>query len=74
MHWKAWKSIFYVIIWTVWQARNDIIFTDGSWNAQVIEFQVKLRVGQWIKARNSDIPYAVEVVARMFDHLQRFID
>ncbi|EOY19891.1 Uncharacterized protein TCM_045281 [Theobroma cacao] len=47
---SIWRMAFYVILWTLWLFRFDIIFNGKVCDASQAFNTVKLRVGWWLKA------------------------
>ncbi|KAK2648312.1 hypothetical protein Ddye_015801 [Dipteronia dyeriana] len=46
---RAWEVMFYAVVWTVWESRNQVIFNDKETNVwQAIDI-VKFRVAWWFK-------------------------
>ena len=47
---KLWKALFYVVIWSIWNIRNRIVFefAKPSWDLEI--HQIKLRWGYWVKS------------------------
>ena len=47
MH-NVWKSLFFAVVWSLWKARNDLIFGGQVFQLQHILFHIKFWVGCWI--------------------------
>ena len=66
---NLWKMAFFAIIWSIWVARNCVVFEEGSWIIQAVSFKAKILLGSWIKIWNQEFQYSPEDVARVFNHL-----
>lgn len=56
---KFWNSLFFVIIWTIWYERNLAKFQGKHLSLSDIQYDVKLRLGFWIKCYAPSFPYLV---------------
>ena len=45
-----WVMFFYVIVWTLWNIRNKVIFEEHKPDWELEAWQVKMRWGFWLKA------------------------
>lgn len=52
---KLWISLFYVVLWTIWNIRNRVVFWMVDWNHELQ--QIKLRLEFWMKCWESECPY-----------------
>ncbi|KAK2659187.1 hypothetical protein Ddye_005720 [Dipteronia dyeriana] len=46
---RAWKVTFYAVVWTVWESRNQDVFSDKETNVWKAIDMVKFRVAWWFK-------------------------
>ncbi|KAK2646243.1 hypothetical protein Ddye_021438 [Dipteronia dyeriana] len=46
---RAWSSLFYVVVWTVWESRNICVFEEKEVSIVYASDLVKFRVGWWFK-------------------------
>ncbi|KAK3206841.1 hypothetical protein Dsin_020887 [Dipteronia sinensis] len=46
---RAWSSLFYAIVWAVWEARNALCFEGRELSLSNAADMVKFRVGWWFK-------------------------
>lgn len=61
---KIWLSLFFTIIWTLWQERNSRCFEQKESSVEEIVDVVLLRIGWWVKACWEDFPYSPDEVRR----------
>lgn len=47
--WKLWISLFFVVTWTFWYQRNNMIFENNHTDLANISYLVRLRLGFWLK-------------------------
>ncbi|GFS29385.1 hypothetical protein Acr_00g0006490 [Actinidia rufa] len=69
----CWEAIFFAIIWSLWKARNELIFSNVNIvKAEVVDL-IKLRVAFWVKA-NCDLKEfsAVDAVEECITYLSVF--
>ncbi|EOY03046.1 Uncharacterized protein TCM_017467 [Theobroma cacao] len=48
---KIWKTTVFVITWTIWIGRNEVVFHNKVWDKELIWELIKLRVIIWVNAR-----------------------
>ncbi|KAK2640843.1 hypothetical protein Ddye_022606 [Dipteronia dyeriana] len=46
---RAWMSLFFAVVWSIWEARNQLIFKDIPVDSVRMEDMVRFRVGWWFK-------------------------
>ncbi|KAI8562137.1 hypothetical protein RHMOL_Rhmol03G0011400 [Rhododendron molle] len=56
----VWEVTFFASLWSLWLARNDIIFNNVSRSASEVGELIKTRVAMWIKAKFDIKIYSVE--------------
>ena len=47
---KMWSSLFYVVVWILWNIRNRLVFENTRPDWELEKRQIKLRWGFWLKA------------------------
>lgn len=59
---KLWRSMLYVVLWSIWEYRNHIVFENFSrdWNLEVLN--IKLRVGCWARGWSYNFPYSLDML------------
>ncbi|GFZ03791.1 hypothetical protein Acr_16g0004150 [Actinidia rufa] len=61
------EAIFFAIIWSLWKARNELIFSNVNIvKAELIDL-IKLRVAFWVKAKCDINEYSVVDIQRCLD-------
>lgn len=68
---KCWESCFYAVIWSIWKARNDLIFNNKASTWEEITELVKIRVALWIKGLNDLRIYSVNDFLGNLDAIRR---
>ena len=58
---KLWVMLFYVLIWSIWNIRNRIVFENMKPDWEMEKRQVKLRWGFWMKGWMNKKFYADEI-------------
>nr|KYP59654.1 hypothetical protein KK1_015090 [Cajanus cajan] len=53
----CWISIWLAIIWTVWLARNEVVFSSTQISAMEMVDLVKIRTWNWLRTRHKDFRY-----------------
>lgn len=48
---------WYVILWSIWYIRNKVVFEKAKTNWDHELYQIKLRLGFWMKGWESKCPY-----------------
>ena len=66
---KIWCATFWAVSWSIWLMRNEIIFQQKSFNAEVLSNLVKWRVSFWTRAWKNEVPYKEDDIARNFSSL-----
>lgn len=57
------KMAFNAITWSIWLARNDVIFKGNEWNGSNTFDLIKLQLAWWVKAKWSDLnPFFLDVI------------
>ncbi|KAK8526054.1 hypothetical protein V6N12_020535 [Hibiscus sabdariffa] len=59
---EVWSLLPFVIIWTLWLFRNDIVFNDMSMDWINLKFLIKFRLATWLKAKFDDCPLSIESI------------
>ncbi|EOY00424.1 Uncharacterized protein TCM_010291 [Theobroma cacao] len=62
-----WKMGWYAFTWTIWMARNDVVFGGNDWDRCMVFELIKTRVAWWI---NSKWPH----LNLSFSYLARFLN
>ncbi|PSS08274.1 Endonuclease [Actinidia chinensis var. chinensis] len=66
----CWEAIFFAIIWSLWKARNELIFSNVNIvKAELIDL-IKLRVAFWVKAKCNINEYSVVDIQRCLDGIR----
>nr|AFK35761.1 unknown [Lotus japonicus] len=52
-------SVWWAVIWTVWNHRNDVIFRDEEVQMHKAMEMVKLKSWQWLNARKHNFSYSL---------------
>ncbi|XP_058217028.1 uncharacterized protein LOC131327925 [Rhododendron vialii] len=55
-----WEVTFFATLWSLWLARNDLVFNNVSRSASEVGDQIKTRVAMWMKAKFEIKVYSVE--------------
>ncbi|KAI8542071.1 hypothetical protein RHMOL_Rhmol08G0110300 [Rhododendron molle] len=66
-----WECCFYATLWSIWIARNDIIFNNKDVDRNQVEELIKTRTALWIKAKFDIKVYTVEDIKRNLDGVRR---
>ena len=53
---ELWKILFYVIVWSIWKLRNDMVFNGKVFDFVQIFDIIKFRLASWFKTKWSDCP------------------
>ncbi|KAK2659387.1 hypothetical protein Ddye_005920 [Dipteronia dyeriana] len=69
---RVWNTLFFAIVWTIWEAHNNEVFKDKAANLSVSLDSVKFRVTWWFKNFSSGSDVAVTLL--MLDLKERCID
>ena len=56
----CWIAIFYAVTWTIWTARNDVVFNNKVWEVEEIIELSKTRMASWIKGKFNVKDYSIE--------------
>ncbi|KAK7279959.1 hypothetical protein RJT34_25021 [Clitoria ternatea] len=51
--WNRWQVLWLAIVWTVWCARNELIFNEKPFNSHVVFEMVQLNALAWLKAKST---------------------
>ncbi|KAG5565612.1 hypothetical protein RHGRI_001501 [Rhododendron griersonianum] len=57
---KCWESILFAGLWSIWIARNEVIFNNKHLDVAEVVDLIKTRVAFWIKAKFNITDYTVE--------------
>ncbi|KAI8551202.1 hypothetical protein RHMOL_Rhmol06G0167400 [Rhododendron molle] len=55
-----WNTTLYTVLWSIWKARNDLVFKNSIPNTDDVVNLIKLRVTIWVKGRYNLAAYFVE--------------
>ena len=44
--------VWLVVVWTVWNSRNDVIFAEGTLTVESIVDRVKFSTWKWLQAKS----------------------
>ncbi|KAK2646875.1 hypothetical protein Ddye_022070 [Dipteronia dyeriana] len=69
---RAWKTLFFAIIWTIWEFRNNAVFWDIQANLGVAPDLVRFRVCWWFK--NYGCGSEDDLIQLLLDVCDRCID
>ncbi|KAK3227433.1 hypothetical protein Dsin_007295 [Dipteronia sinensis] len=48
-HNRAWNSLFFAVVWSIWETRNSKVFNNGEATVCLAADSVKLKVAWWFK-------------------------
>lgn len=51
-------SLHYVVLWSIWNTRNRVVFDKANTDWDHESYQIKLRLGFWMKGWATDCPYS----------------
>jgi len=54
---SRWNVIWFAVVWTVWLARNSILFDGFPFDSALILDLIKLRAWKWLKSRHRGFSY-----------------
>ncbi|XP_058217366.1 uncharacterized protein LOC131328437 [Rhododendron vialii] len=57
---NIWEVSFYATLWSLWLARNDLVFNNANLSVEVVGELVKTRVAMWMKTKFGIKIYSVE--------------
>ncbi|KAK2654791.1 hypothetical protein Ddye_014647 [Dipteronia dyeriana] len=69
---REWDTLFFVIIWTIWEFRNNVVFRGTQANLDMASNSVKFRVAWWFK--NHGGGSNVDLTLLLLDIKERCID
>jgi hypothetical protein len=55
---KAWLMLFFLVAWSLWLLRNDLIFQQKTPDYDTIFFLIITHLCLWLKVIHSDFPYS----------------
>uniref|UniRef100_A0A7C9CXT7 Reverse transcriptase zinc-binding domain-containing protein n=1 Tax=Opuntia streptacantha TaxID=393608 RepID=A0A7C9CXT7_OPUST len=64
---KLWCTTFFAVAWSLWLARNEIIFQQKEMDLKMLCNLIRWRVAYWTKAWKEKLPYSCSDLARKFD-------
>ncbi|OMO62830.1 reverse transcriptase [Corchorus capsularis] len=64
---NVWRLIFFVVIWSLWLTRNDMVFNNKHFDALQLFDLIKLRLSWWVKAAWPDSNLSFENLFRFPD-------
>lgn len=56
---KLWTSLFYVVLWTIWNIKKGTVFDKAKIDCEHELYQIKLRLGFWMKGWEMECPYSL---------------
>ena len=69
---KLWTSLMYVVFWSIWRARNRIIFEKAKPNWELEIYQVRLCLAYWAKAWCPDLPFSMNYIAQNLHQVRQW--
>ena len=66
---KIWCSTFFAIAWTLWTARNELLFQQKTFDAVGLCNLIRWRVTFWTRAWKEQLPYKCNDMARNFSSI-----
>ncbi|XVE69060.1 hypothetical protein DITRI_Ditri09bG0119300 [Diplodiscus trichospermus] len=57
---NIWNMSFFVVLWSIWKLRNEVVFKSGGLDWERVIDLIKWRVGLWGKARWPEISICLE--------------
>jgi hypothetical protein len=66
---KTWLMLFFLVLWSIWLFRNDVIFKQKTLDYDTLFFLIITRLCLWLKAIDSDFLYTASNVLRLVDGL-----
>jgi hypothetical protein len=69
---KTWLMLFFLVLWSIWLFRNDVIFKQKTLDYDTLFFLIITRLCLWLKAIDSDFLYTASNVLRLVDGLLRW--
>ena len=67
---EVWNMIFFVIIWSIWLMRNDMIFNGKASDFRQIIDTIRLRTAWWFKAKWPDNVNSILDIIRFPNNIQ----
>ena len=61
-HKSAWSILFFAMIWTIWETRNNLIFRGKEASIDKAVDDVKFRVAWWFKYFGKGIKVLISVM------------
>lgn len=63
---KLWISLFFVVMWSLWNQRNSVVFDKSQTDWVDFCYVIKFRLCFWLKGWNQDAPFSPgEVVTKL---------
>ena len=69
---KLWTSLMSVVFWSIWRARNRIIFEKAKPNWELEIYQVRLCLAYWAKAWCPDLPFSLDYIAQNLHQMRKW--
>ncbi|KAI8548175.1 hypothetical protein RHMOL_Rhmol07G0252200 [Rhododendron molle] len=66
-----WETTFHATIWSVWLARNEIVFNNASWRVEDLGQLIKTRVAMWVKVKFDIKVHSVEYFKGYLDGMKK---
>lgn len=60
----------YVVFWSLWDQRNNVVFENKQPDWSQLVFLVKLRLGFWLKGWNPNCPFSPGEVVQNLDSVR----
>ena len=67
----CWEAIFYATIWSIWKARNNLIFSATPAVKREIFDLIKFRVAFWVKVRCNLKDYSITDIYRNLQGIRK---
>ncbi|KAI8566579.1 hypothetical protein RHMOL_Rhmol02G0051600 [Rhododendron molle] len=66
-----WDTTPYVVLWRIWNTRNDIVFKDKQLNVNDTVDLIKLKMAFWVKGKYNLNSYSIEDFRSHLDGIRR---
>ncbi|KAL9677221.1 hypothetical protein QQ045_005449 [Rhodiola kirilowii] len=67
---RVWKTLGYVILWSIWEERNKRCFQGKKRPVEEIGELVKMRLAWWANYRSSKCPYSTSTISRCIEEVR----
>lgn len=57
---KMWIMVFYVVVWSLWNIRNKLVFENVKLDWEIEKRQIKVRWSYWLKSWMSNKKEMIE--------------